>query len=77
MAKKWLTDAEVESEIERLRGSEYVALARREVRLKYQRRQALYNLRNLEKRGKDLAAAGITMEILNSMAEEEADEQVI
>lgn len=76
MAKKWLTDAEVETEIERLRESEYVALARREVRLKYQRRQVLYNLRNLEKQGKALAAAGITMEILDSMAKEDSDDQV-
>lgn len=70
MAKKydgWLTDEEVEKEIERLSESEAVALARREVRLKYRRRQVLYQLRGLEKKGRALMAAGITREILDSM----------
>ena len=44
----WLTDEEVEKEIERLTASPAVALARREARLKYKRRQVLYNLRDLE-----------------------------
>lgn len=70
MAKKhgnWLTDEEVEAEIERLNASEAVALARREARLKYKRRQRLYQLRDLEKKGKALMAAGITYEMLNSL----------
>lgn len=71
MAKDWLTDEQVEREIERLRESELVALARKEQRIRYQRRQVLYNLRNLEKKGKELAAAGITMEMLDSMGREE------
>ena len=66
MAKKILTDAEVEVEIVRLTQSEAVKLARRELRIKYRRRQALYNLRNLEKRGAELMAAGITMEMLEA-----------
>lgn len=66
MAKKILTDAEVEQEIERLKDSPEVKLARRELRIKYRRRQALYNLRNLEKRGAELMAAGITMEMLEA-----------
>lgn len=66
MAKKILTDAEVEVEIARLTQSEAVKLARRELRIKYRRRQALYNLRNLEKRGAELMAAGITMEMLEA-----------
>lgn len=70
MARDILTDEQVELEIERLRASEHVALARKEMRLKYQRRQKLYSLRALEKRGKELEASGITMEILQSMAEE-------
>ena len=63
----WLTDEEVEKEIERLTKSQAVALARREARLKYKRRQFLYNLRDLEKKGKALMAAGITREVLDAM----------
>lgn len=60
MAKDWLTDAQVESEIERLREDPNVRLARKELRIQYKRRQVLYNLRNLEKRGKELAKLGYT-----------------
>lgn len=67
---KGLTDDEVEQEIERLRNSPDVKLARAEMRLRYKRRQQLYNLRSLEKRGKELAAAGITAEMLSSMVED-------
>lgn len=63
--KVWLTDEEVEREIERLNGSEAVALARHEQRLKYRRRQYMYQLRDLEKKGEALLAAGITRELLN------------
>lgn len=69
MAKEWgLTDQQVEEEIERLNQSHYVALARREQRIRYRRRQFLYQLRDLEKKGKALEKAGITMEVLNAMA---------
>jgi len=61
-ADDFLTDEEVESEISRLTGSKAVKLARKELRIKYKRRQTLYNLRNLEKRGMELIASGITME---------------
>ena len=70
MAREVLTDEQVEAEIERLRKSEYVALARREMRIKYQRRQVLYNLRNLEKRGKELENSGISLDMLDCMMEE-------
>lgn len=70
----WLTDEEVEREIERLNASPAVALARREQRLKYRRRQYLYQLRDLERKGKALEAAGITREVLDSMYECEDDE---
>lgn len=70
MAKEYgLTDEQVEQEIERLRHSPLVALARREQRLRYKRRQFLYQLRDLEKKGLALERAGITMEVLNSLAE--------
>ena len=68
--KDYLTDEQVEKEIERLQDSPLVALARKEARLRYRRRQTLYSLRNLEKKGKELKKAGITMEILESMAKE-------
>ena len=76
MAKDYgLTDEQVELEIERLRQSPLVALARREQRLRYKRRQFLYQLRDLEKKGKALEKAGINMEVLNAMSElEDYDE---
>ena len=67
MAKEWLTDAEVEMEIERLRTSPMVQLARKEQHILYKRRQALYNLRSLEKRGKQLTKKGITMDNIEVM----------
>lgn len=68
--KDWgLTDEQVEAEIERLNASEAVALARREARLRYRRRQYLYQLRDLEKKGKALLESGITREVLDSMYE--------
>lgn len=65
-----ITDEQAAAEIARLNESEYVALARYEQNLKYARRQYLYNLRQLEKRGKALAEAGITKEMLKAMTEE-------
>lgn len=69
----FLSDEEVEQEIERLNNSEMVALARREARLKYKRRQYLYQLRDLEKKGKALMEAGITREVLDAMYNENND----
>ena len=77
MAKKcdgFLTDEEVEQEIERLNASEAVALARRKARLEYRRRQYLYQLRDLEKKGKALMKAGITREILDAMYSSDDEE---
>lgn len=72
MAKKdyGLTDEQVEAEIVRLNESEAVALARFATRLKNRRRQYLYNLRDLEKKGKALMEAGITREMLERMYDE-------
>lgn len=69
MAKNFLTDLEVEQEIERLTACETVRLARREQRLKYKRRQFLYTLRALEKRGAELQEMGVTMENIDAMIE--------
>lgn len=71
MAKGFLTDEQVEQEIERLTKSPMVALARREQRIRYRRRQYLYQLRDLEKKGAALEKAGITMEVLNGLCGEE------
>lgn len=70
-SKEFLTDEQVEQEIERLRNSPLVALARREQRIRYRRRQFLYTLRDLEKKGRALEKAGINMEVLNALAEVE------
>lgn len=62
MAKPtFLTDEQVESEIARLTKTDAVKLARREQRVKYRRRQVLYSLRALGKRGKQLMSQGVTM----------------
>ena len=57
-SEKWLSDEMVEEEIARLTESPYVKLARAEQRIKYRRRQYLYQLRDLEKRGKKLQSEG-------------------
>jgi hypothetical protein len=59
--KKW-TDDQVEVEIARLEGSDYVRLARKENQIKYRRRQYMWNLQNMEARGKQLASSGVTFE---------------
>ena len=65
MAKRILTDEQVEAEIKRLNQSEYVKLARKAERVKYARRQYLYVLRSLEKKGRALAENGVDEHILN------------
>ena len=71
MANKFLSDKEVEQEIARLLQSPHVALAQREQQIRYQRRQYLYNLRDLEKKGRALEKAGITMDVLNGLSDDE------
>lgn len=65
MPREFLTDEEVEREIARLTATEAVKLARREQRIKYRRRQQLYTLRALEKRGLQMMEEGVTMEALD------------
>jgi repressor of nif and glnA expression len=62
MKQELLTDEQVEVEITRLLASEDVILAKKEARIRLRRRQYMYNLRTLEKRGKQLREDGITME---------------
>ena len=67
---KGLTDKQVEQEIERLKQSPYVKLAKKEEKIRYRRRQYLYGLRQYEKKGKELAESGITIEMLETMDKE-------
>lgn len=61
MAKEFLTDEQVEMEISRLLQSDAVLLAKKEISIKNRRRQYMYQLRSMEKRGKQLKADGITL----------------
>lgn len=63
------TDEEVEDEIARLQLSEYVKLAKAEEAIRYRRRQYMYTLRSYEKKGRELARQGVTMETLRDMEE--------
>lgn len=74
MPKEFLTDEAGEKENARLTKTEAVRLARREQRLKYKRRQQLYTLRALEKRGLQLMAEGVTLEALDILAAAADDE---
>jgi DNA-binding transcriptional ArsR family regulator len=76
MAREFLTDEQVEEEIDRLRESPLVKLARRERRLQYKRRQFLYSLRELEKHGKNLQSAGITLEMLDGLEKETQETEI-
>lgn len=62
--REFLTDEAVEAEIARLQQSPLVALARKEERIRNRRRQYMYALRQYEKKGKQLQADGVTMEML-------------
>lgn len=70
-----LTDAQVDTEIERLNSSPLVKLARKERSVRYARRRYMYDLRRLEQRGKELADQGYTIESLESLiiSEDETD----
>jgi hypothetical protein len=60
MARKQWTDEEVEIEIHRLQQSADVKLAKKEQQIRYRRRQQMWNLQFMEKRGKQLRSMGIT-----------------
>ena len=59
-----MNDQMVEAEIARLLESPYVKLAKKEERIRNRRRQYMYSLRTMERRGMALAEAGITLEML-------------
>nr|DAY68116.1 MAG TPA: hypothetical protein [Caudoviricetes sp.] len=77
MKREFLTDEQVEAEISRLSKSDDVKLAKKENKLKNRRRQYMYQLRVMEKRGKELAELGITSENMEQMlfgGEDDAEE---
>ncbi len=65
--KDFLTDEQVEIEIAKLLESPYVKLAKLEQRIKYRRRQYMYQLRNYEKRGQALSEQGVTEDTLKQL----------
>lgn len=67
MARDFLTDEQVEIEIDRLQHSEHVKLAQKEINIKIKRRKYMYTLRCLEKRGRLLASNGINLENIEEM----------
>lgn len=74
MGKEILTDEQVEIEIERLLRSEDVRLAKREMQIKNKRRQYMYSLRCMERRGKQLATLGLTLDNIETELFKDADE---
>lgn len=70
MKKNNLTDEDVEREIARLLADPHVKLAKKDELIRYRRRQYLYKLRGYEKKGKELAESGITMEMLEALAKQ-------
>lgn len=67
MAKDIMTDESFKAEVERLKASPHVKLAQREINLRNKRKKYLYQLRWLEKRGKQLAAQGYTVDNMEAM----------
>lgn len=70
--RKPITDEQVEKEIDKLKQSKAVKLAKQERRVKTKRRQYLYQLRWLERRGRELQEQGVTEEE-PELLEQEAD----
>lgn len=75
MASRYvISDAQVEKEIARLKKSPAVLLSKMEERIRYRRRQYLYNLRVHERRGNELMEKGVTMESLQRIEEDYDDD---
>lgn len=64
MPRKYTPDELIDSEITRLRNTEAVKMAEKEMRLIYRKRKYLAQLRWMEKRGKQLMADGWTLDTL-------------
>ena len=74
MAKEFISDEMVEEEILRLQNSPLVKLARREEAIRNRRRQYMYQLRSMEKRGKQLTKKGITIDNIEMVLFENTDD---
>jgi hypothetical protein len=75
MARDFFTDEQVEIEIERLLNSEEVRLAKKEAQIKNRRRQYMWSLRTMEKRGKELAKMGMTVDNIGELLFGEIEEE--
>lgn len=62
MSKEYLTEAEIEWEIEELKNDPYVKLAKKAERIKHRRLNQLRHYRSVYKRGVKLAEQGITFD---------------
>ena len=60
-------DAAIKAEIANLRADEYVRLANRYEYARTRRKHYLYQLRYYQKKGRELAALGVTMENIDEM----------
>ena len=60
-------DSAIEAEIANLRADEYVRLANRYEYARTRRKHYLYQLRYYQKKGRELAALGVTMENIDEM----------
>lgn len=67
MNNRKISDAEVELEIAALVNDPMVKLAKKDMYIKNRRRQYLYALRTLKKKGEELVKAGVTMEVLTNL----------
>ena len=67
MNNRKISDAEVELEIAALVNDPMVKLAKKDMYIKNRRRQYLYALRSLKKKGEELTKAGVTMEVLTNL----------
>lgn len=65
--QQMFTDEQVEEEIKRLMESRHVMLAKQERKIRDRRRQYMYQLRSMEKRGKQLEKLGVTMDNMEEM----------
>lgn len=75
MARQIIPEELVDIEIERLKKSEAVKLAQKELRLRViRKKKQLYQLRWLEKRGKELMEDGWTWDTIELMHEDDEDE---
>ena len=75
MAKKYTPDELIEAEIDRLLHSDAVKLAKCEIKIKNKRRQYMYQLRAMEKRGKQLIADGWTADTLELLYQDTPEDQ--